>query len=105
MGRLPKTAALLLVTGVSLYLVFPSLVQVLSAWPRLTSLAPVWFAAMVVAEAASFVSLWALQRLAIRTRDTFAVATSQLAGNAFGRIVPGGGAAAGALQYRMLTQA
>ncbi|HEU4658089.1 MAG TPA: lysylphosphatidylglycerol synthase transmembrane domain-containing protein [Capillimicrobium sp.] len=33
------------------------------------------------------------------------MATSQLAGNAFGRIVPGGGAAAGALQYRMLTQA
>lgn len=105
MGRLPKTAVLLLVTGVSLYLVFPSLVQVLSAWPRLTSLAPVWFAAMLVAEAASFVSLWILQRLAIRTPDGFAIATSQLAGNAFGRIVPGGGAAAGAMQYRMLTQA
>ncbi|HEU4658090.1 MAG TPA: hypothetical protein VFR97_11210 [Capillimicrobium sp.] len=69
MGRLPKTAALLLVTGVSLYLVFPSLVQVLSAWPRLTTLAPIWFAAMLLAEAASFVALWLLQRIAIRTHD------------------------------------
>lgn len=105
MGRLPKTVALLLVTGVSLYLVFPSLLQVLSAWPRLTSLAPVWFAAMVLAEMASFGCLWLLQRLSVRTDDLYAIATSQLAGNAFGRIVPGGGAAAGALQYRMLSQA
>jgi uncharacterized protein (TIRG00374 family) len=105
MGRLPRTAALLVVTAVSLYLVFPSLLQVLSASPRLTQLEPPWFAAMLVAEAASFVCLWLLQRLAVRTRDLFAIATSQLAGNAFGRIVPGGGAAAGAMQYRMLVQA
>jgi len=103
-GRLPRTVLVLLVTGVSLYLVFPSLLQVLSAWPRLTRLEPLWFAAMLVAEAASFVCLWLLQRLALRTRDLYGVATSQLAANAFGRIVPGGGAAAGALQYRMLVQ-
>ena len=59
---------------------------------------------MVVAEALSFGCLWVLQRLALRTHDTYAVVTSQLAGNAFGRIVPGGGAAAAALQYRMLVQ-
>lgn len=105
MGRLPRTVLLLLVTGVSLYLVFPSLLQVLSAWPRLTRLEPVWFAAMLIAEAASFVSLWLLQRIALRSHDLYAVATSQLAGNAFGRVVPGGGAAAGAMQYRMLVQA
>jgi uncharacterized protein (TIRG00374 family) len=105
MGRLPRTVLLLLVTAVSLYLVFPSLVAVLSASPQLRTLEPVWFLAMLVAEAASFVCLWLLQRLSLRTRDLYAVATSQLAGNAFGRIVPGGGAAAGALQYRMLVQA
>jgi uncharacterized protein (TIRG00374 family) len=105
MGRVPRTVLLLLITAVSLYLVFPSLLQVLSAWPRLKTLEPLWFVAMVVAEALSFVALWVLQRLALRTDDTFAVATSQLAGNAFGRIVPGGGAAAGAMQYRMLVQA
>ncbi len=104
MRRTLPRVLLLLVTGVSLYLVFPSLLQVLSAWPRLTHLQPVWFAAMLLAEAASFVSLWALQRLSVRTHDSYAIATSQLAGNAFGRIVPGGGATAGALQYRMLVQ-
>ncbi|MEZ5120647.1 MAG: hypothetical protein R2736_03555 [Solirubrobacterales bacterium] len=105
MGRSTRTVLLLAITGISLYLVFPSLLQVLSAWPRLKTLEPLWFIAMVVAEALSFVALWILQRLALRTDDTYAVATSQLAGNAFGRIVPGGGAAAGALQYRMLVQA
>ncbi len=104
MRKLPRTVLLLLVTGVSLYLVFPSLLQVLSAWPRLTHLKPVWFVAMLIAEAASFACLWLLQRLAIQSRDLYAIVTSQLAGNAFGRIVPGGGATAGALQYRMLLQ-
>ena len=104
MGRVPRTVLLLLITGISLYLVFPSLLQVLSAWPRLKTLEPLWFIAMVVAEALSFVALWVLQRIAVRSDDMYAVATSQLAGNAFGRIVPGGGAAAGALQYKMLVQ-
>jgi uncharacterized protein (TIRG00374 family) len=101
--KLPRIL-LLLITCVSLYLVFPSLLQVLSAGPRLTKLEPVWFLAMLLAEAASFACLWVLQRLSVRTHDLFAIATSQLAGNAFGRIVPGGGATAGALQYRMLVQ-
>ena len=105
MSRKLLRILLLLVTAISLYLVFPSLLQVLSAGPRLTQLEPVWFVAMLLAEAASFVCLWVLQRLSVRTHDVFAIATSQLAGNAFGRIVPGGGATAGALQYRMLVQA
>ena len=105
MGRVPRTVLLLRITGISLYLVFPSLLQVLSAWPRLKTLEPLWFIAMVVAEALSFVALWVLQRIAVRSSDDmYAVTTSQLAGNAFGRIVPGGGAAAGALQYKMLVQ-
>jgi uncharacterized protein (TIRG00374 family) len=102
--RVPRTVAMLVITGISLYLVFPSLVQVLSAWPRLRGVAPLWFAAMLLAEAASFACLWVLQRLSIRTEDLYAIATSQLAGNAFGRVVPGGGATAAALQYRMLVQ-
>jgi uncharacterized protein (TIRG00374 family) len=105
MRRALPRVLMLVVTLVSLYLVFPSLLQVMSVWPKLTQLKPVWFAAMLIAEAASFVCLWVLQRLSVRTHDTYAIATSQLAGNAFGRIVPGGGATAGALQYRMLTQA
>ena len=46
-----------------------------------------------------------LQRIALQAHGMFAVATSYLAGNALGRVIPGGGAAAGALQFRMLVQA
>ena len=60
---------------------------------------------MLLLEAGSFAALWAVQWIAIRRARWWDIATSQLAGNAFGRIVPGGGAAAGALQYRMLVDA
>ncbi len=96
---------LLIVTAVSLYLLFPSLLEVFSSWRRLLDLSPVWVGLMVVFEAGSFVCVWVLQRVAMRTKDWRAVAESQLAGNAFGRIVPGGMATAGALQYQMLTRA
>ena len=43
-----------------------------------------------------------LQRLAFRDTGWFTIITSQLASNAFSRVVPGGAAAGGALQFRML---
>jgi hypothetical protein len=46
-----------------------------------------------------------LQRLALRTHGWFPVVTTQLAGNAFNRITPGGGATGTALQVRMLVDA
>ena len=49
--------------------------------------------------------MWAVQRLALRTKRWGPVITSQLASNAFGRVVPGGVAASGAMQYAMLTRA
>lgn len=103
--RIIGRIALLAITGVSLYLLAPSIIEVFSSWQSLSRVEPAWFAAMVVLQAGSFFCMWALQRLAVRTRSWFAVGTSQLAGNAFGRIVPGGGAAAGALQYQMLVGA
>ena len=57
---------------------------------------------MFAAEIASFACAWALQRLALRTGKWFAIATAQIAGNAFSRIVPGGAAAGAAIQYRLL---
>jgi uncharacterized protein (TIRG00374 family) len=105
----PRTIAvrvgLLLVTLVSLYLLMPSLLEVFTSWRELFDLQPIWIAAAVGFEAASFLATWELQRIALGTSSWFAVGTSQLAGNAFGRVVPGGMATAGALQYRMLVQA
>ncbi len=75
------------------------------AWDRLEDINPLWFPAMLVLQAGSYGCMWAVQRLALRTRAWGPVITSQLASNAFGRVVPGGVAASGALQYAMLTRA
>jgi uncharacterized protein (TIRG00374 family) len=89
---------------VSLYVVWPSLAKVFSSSPQLLTLNPVWFAVMLIAEVASFACAWSLQRIALRTGKWFGVATAQIVGNAFSRIVPGGSAAGGALQYRLLVR-
>jgi uncharacterized protein (TIRG00374 family) len=103
--KIVTRALLLLATGVSIYLLLPSLVEVFSSWRSLGNLAPLWAVLMLPAEALSFAAVSMLQRLALRAHAWFPVATSQLSGNAFGRIVPGGGATATALQIGMLRQA
>ena len=97
-----KRAAVVVIAGVSLYLVFPAITEVLASWPRLSTLDPRWFAVAIGAEIAHFFCTFALQRLAMRTRAWFPVITSQLAGNAVTLIMPGGAAVGAALQFRML---
>jgi uncharacterized protein (TIRG00374 family) len=99
-----KRAVLLAVTGIGIYIVWPSLMTSLSAWPSLLDLDLRWYPVALALEAGSFVCIWALTRLSLRTKAWFPVATAQLASNAFGKIVPGGAAAGGALQYQMLTR-
>jgi uncharacterized protein (TIRG00374 family) len=100
-----KRALLLGITAVSLYLLAPTLVNVLGSFPKLADLSPLWFASMLLLQIGSYGCMWAVQRLALRTDQWGPVITSQLASNAFGRVVPGGVAAAGALQYSMLVNA
>jgi uncharacterized protein (TIRG00374 family) len=92
------------ITAVSLYLVAPSLIETLGSWDDLATIAPGWLAAMAALQGAALVSLWALQRLAMRVRDWYAVVTSQMAGGALAKIAPAGGAVGAALQYRLLVQ-
>ena len=103
--RRAKTGVLLLVTAVSLYLLLPSLLAVFASWRSLTHLD--WpFAVLVLAcEAASFVALWELDRIALHTRAWFPVAASQLSGSAIGKILPGGAATATAFTTSMLRRA
>jgi uncharacterized protein (TIRG00374 family) len=100
--HLLRTVIWLALTAISLYLVAPSLLDVLGSSRDLQKLAPLWLVAMAVLQALSLASLWALQRLAIRARRWRPVVTSQLAGNAMSKIAPGGGAVGAAVQYRML---
>ena len=102
---LRRTAFWLAVMGVSLYLVAPSVLEVVGSWDDLDQLAPWWFGVMAALQAASLVSLWELQRIAIHVRPWRPVIASQLAGNALAKVAPGGGALGAALQYRMLVQA
>jgi uncharacterized protein (TIRG00374 family) len=103
--RLAGRALFLLVSLVSLYLLLPSLLEVFTSWRELLELSPVWVAVALGVEALSFVAIWELQRIALQTRGWFPVSLSQLAGNALARVIPGGAASAGALQYRMLIRA
>lgn len=95
----------LAVTLFALYLLAPSLARTFSEFPRLRELDPVWMAVSLVMEAASFVCLWALFALVLRTRKWFAVATSQLSANAVAQSIPAGAAAGAAVQYRMFSAA
>jgi uncharacterized protein (TIRG00374 family) len=103
--RIATRSVLLVVSAVSLYLLLPSLVAVFGSWRELFELEPLWFGVALGFEALSFLASWVLQRIALGMPSWFAVGTSHLAANAFGRIVPGGVATAGALQYRMLVRA
>ena len=102
---LPRRILMLAVAAGCLYLVFPSLIQVLSSWPKLVHLHPWWLVPMVVLELCSFASLWQLQRICLRTKLWRPVILAHLAGNAFSRVVPGGAATGAAMQYPMLTDA
>jgi uncharacterized protein (TIRG00374 family) len=103
--RFARPGVLLVVALVSLYLLLPSLVAVFSSWRSLEGLD--WYFAVLVPafEAASFACLWELDRIALRARGWFAVASAQLSGNAVGRILPGGGATSTAFAVGVLRRA
>ena len=100
-----KRALAVAVAGAAVYLVLPGLIAVLGAWPRLSTLNPIWFTVALAAELVSFTCNFALQRLALRTRGWFAVVTAGLTGNSVTDSLPGGDAAGAAVQFNMLTAA
>ena len=94
-------ALLLAVTAVSLYLLAPALLNVFGAWDRLDDVNPLWFAGdarPAGGELRLHVGGPAASRCARGAGGP--VITSQLASNAFGRVVPGGVAASGAHAVR-----
>ena len=101
-AALTRRGLLLLVTAISLYLLAPALLEVFGAFDELDEISPLWFPAMIAPQIGSYACMWGIQRLAVRADRWGPVITSQLASNAFGRVVPGGVAASGAVQYAML---
>jgi uncharacterized protein (TIRG00374 family) len=95
----------LTVTAISLYIVFPGLVELWGNIPKLRSVFPLWVVPIFALEAMAFVSMWALLRIALRANGWFDIACAQLTGNALSRALPGGVATGGATQYEMLKRA
>lgn len=104
----------LVLTGIGLYVVFPGLLTLFGSWPRLRDVDLWWFVVVVALVVGSMVSLWWLTRLALQRRTGpdgewttvgwGTAASAHLAGNAAGKIVPGGPATAGVVQARLLIQ-
>src|SRR5215210_780563 len=104
-GALTRRGLLLAVTAISLYLLAPALIGVFGAFDELDEISPLWFLAMAALQVGSFACAWGILRLALRTHRWRPVILSQLAANSFGRVVPGGLATVGAVQYSMLVRA
>jgi uncharacterized protein (TIRG00374 family) len=99
-----RRVALLALTCASLYLVGPALLEVFSSWPAVRDLDPFLLQLIVIAQLFAFGCQWALLRVTLRAQRWLNVVTSQLAATAASRVLPGGGAAANALQYAMLVR-
>ena len=91
--------------AIGLYLVWPRLVDVFAAAPGLVHISPLWFVAMFLLETLSFASYWGLMRITLHEPRWSVVATTQLASNAFSRLVPGGAVSGGPASYSMLVAA
>lgn len=100
-----KRVAPVAIAGLAIYLVLPKIIAVLGAWPRLSTLNPIWFGAALAADVVSLFCTLALQRLALGTTKWFAVVTSDLTGNAITNTMPGADAVGAAVQFRMLAKA
>jgi len=94
----------LLLTAVGLYVVAPSVLTLLDAWPQVQTVRPVWFVLLFVLQSCSFAALWWLVRITLPDVSWFVAATSQLAGTAASRVLPGGGATGGVVQATMLVR-
>lgn len=96
---------MLIAGGVVIHTLSPLLIEVFSTAPRLSSINPGWYAAMLVLETGSFAAAWALARLAVPKLSWFDAATAQLSANSASRVFPGGAVVGSAVYYRMLSAA
>ncbi|HZR95157.1 MAG TPA: YbhN family protein [Gaiellaceae bacterium] len=103
--RVARSAVLLALTGITLYLLLPSLLAVFGSWRSLTHLDWRFAALALVAEIVSFICLGQLDRIVLRTDEWFPVMTARLSANAAGRLLPGGGATSTAVEVSMLRTA
>ena len=91
---LRRTTFWLAVTGISLYLVAPSLLDVWGSWRDLGRVEWWWLTVMLVLQALSFACLWELQRLALHGPPWPPVIESQRPATRWRRSPPAAGPSA-----------
>ena len=82
----------LVVTGIGLYVVAPSVVALVGEWPQLRDVRPLWFGVLAVLVVGSWACLWVLVRTLLPGTPWTTVGSAQLAGLASGCVLPGGSA-------------
>jgi len=95
----------LLVTGIGLYVVAPSVVALLGEWPELRGVRPLWFLVLVVLEGGSWACLWVLVHMLLPGTPWTTVGSAQLAGLASSCVLPGGSASGTVVQASILVRA
>ena len=101
-----RTIVQLAICGVSLYLVAPSVLELLGSWRDLDELAPAWLLAMTrAAGRGAVLPLGAAARRAAHAATGTRSRRRSWPATRSPRSSPGGGAVGAALQYRMLAQA
>ena len=104
-GVVIKRVAVLTLLAVCVYVLGPSVLATLNAWPQVEQISWLWLIGMAAAQIVANASLIWLQSMAMRSKEWFAIVTAELAGGAVSRALPGGGAAAAGMQYSMLVRA
>jgi uncharacterized protein (TIRG00374 family) len=102
--RLWRNVVWLAITAVSLYFVFPKVIEVFGSWRQITRFSVAALVAMAALQVAANACQWDLQRVALHAPRWRPVIAAQLASNALSNIAPGGGPIGAALQYRMLVR-
>lgn len=93
----------LFAAGATLYILWPKLVDFMSATADLSGIDWYWFVLMGMLMTGSFAAAWELTHIAVPSITRFVAATSQLASNALAKVIPGGAVAAGATYFQMLS--
>jgi hypothetical protein len=75
------------ITAFGIYVVLPSVITLMGAWPDLGNVRPWWFLVLAGLELASFATLWVLVRIALPHTPWAAAATSQVVGNAAAKVL------------------
>ena len=102
-GRVALRVLFLAVAAVTLYFLFPRLVELFQEAPQLEGVRWRWFMLMFALTTGAFAAQWELTRIAVPGISWFVSATSQLTANAMTKVTPGGPIVAGAVYFQMLS--